>query len=175
MPTFFPKIPVTFAISVLSFPAWLFSYWLGSARTYVLALGVVPKGTWFFLPLCPGLTPWANLFRPFGAGSLGSPYGFANDPRLTTHDYLCSLPKALISTSTPAGKSSFIKASTVCCVGSRMSSRRFCVRILNCYRDFLSTCGERSTQYLFFIVGRGIGPAICAPVRFAVSTISPVD
>ena len=42
-------------------------------------------------------------------------------------------------------------------------------------RDFLSTCGERSTQYLFFIVGSGIGPAICAPVRFAVSTISPVD
>jgi hypothetical protein len=28
---------------------------------------------------------------------------------------------------------------------------------------------------LFFIVGNGIGPAICAPVRFAVSTISPVD
>ena len=26
--------------------------------------------------------------------------------------------------------------------------------------DFLSTCGERSTQYLFFMVGSGIGPAI---------------
>jgi len=49
------------------------------------------------------------------------------------------------------------------------------VRISNCSRDFLSTCGDRSTQYLFFIVGSGIGPAICAPVRFAVSTISPVD
>src|SRR4029077_13466871 len=89
--------------------------------------------------------------------------------------YLCSFPNALISTSTPAGKSSFIKASTVCCVGSRMSSRRLCVRISNCSRDFLSTCGDRSTQYLSFIVGNGIGPAICAPVRRAVSTISPVD
>ena len=41
--------------------------------------------------------------------------------------------------------------------------------------DFLSTCGERRTQYLFFIVGRGMGPATWAPVRFAVSTISPVE
>ena len=29
--------------------------------------------------------------------------------------------------------------------------------------------------YLFFTVGSGIGPATCAPVRFAVSTISVVD
>ncbi len=35
----------------------------------------------------------------------------------------------------------------------------------------------RRTQraILFFTVGSGIGPAICAPVRRAVSTISPVD
>src|SRR5437763_826746 len=89
--------------------------------------------------------------------------------------YLCSFPKALISTSTPAGRSSFISASTVCGVGSRMSSKRLCVRISNCSRDFLSTSGERSTVYLFFIVGNGIGPAICAPVRLAVATISVVD
>src|SRR5207302_7136221 len=38
--------------------------------------------------------------------------------------YLCSFPNAFISTSTPAGRSSFISASTVCCVGSRISSRR---------------------------------------------------
>src|ERR1041384_7823838 len=38
--------------------------------------------------------------------------------------YLYCLPKALISTSTPAGKSSFINASTVCGVGSRMSISR---------------------------------------------------
>src|SRR5205814_9757979 len=85
------------------------------------------------------------------------------------------LPKALISTSTPAGKSSFISASTVCGVGSRMSIRRLCVLISNCSRDFLSTCGERRTVHLFFTVGNGIGPATRAPVRFAVSTISVVD
>ena len=39
----------------------------------------------------------------------------------------------------------------------------------------LSTCGERSTVHLFFTVGKGIGPATRAPVRFAVSTISVVD
>src|SRR5262249_37047500 len=78
----------------------------------------------------------------------------------------------LISPSTPADRSSFISASRVCCVGSRMSSSRLCVRISNCSRDFLSTCGERSTQYLLILVGRGIGPATLAPVRLAVSTIS---
>src|SRR5208282_3655824 len=44
--------------------------------------------------------------------------------RTHPHAYLCSLPNALISTSTPAGRSSFIRASTVCCVGSRISSNR---------------------------------------------------
>src|SRR5271157_4976820 len=90
-------------------------------------------------------------------------------------NYLCSFPNALISTSTPAGRSSFISASTVCCVGSRISSRRLCVRISNCSRDFLSTCGERNTVVRLMVVGRGIGPATSAPVRFAVSTISRVD
>src|ERR1700678_4195725 len=56
-----------------------------------------------------------------------------------------------------------------------MSITRLCVRISTVSRAFLSTCGERSTQYLFLIVGSGIGPATCAPVRFAVSTISPVE
>src|SRR5213078_2263771 len=51
----------------------------------------------------------------------------------------CSLPKALILTSTPAGRSSFMSASTVCGVGSKMSSSRLCVRISNCSRLFLST------------------------------------
>ena len=89
--------------------------------------------------------------------------------------YLCSFPNALISTSTPAGRSSFISASTVCGVGSKMSISRLCVRSSNCSRDFLSTCGERSTVHLFFSVGNGIGPASLAPVRRAVSTISVVD
>src|SRR5215510_4938778 len=56
-----------------------------------------------------------------------------------------------------------------------MSISRLCVRISNCSRDFLSTWGERRTVHLFFAVGSGIGPARRAPVRFAVSTISPVD
>src|SRR6185436_17261311 len=45
------------------------------------------------------------------------------------HGYFpCSFPKALISTSTPAGRSSFINASTVCGVGSKMSISRSWVR-----------------------------------------------
>src|SRR5258707_10345530 len=60
------------------------------------------------------------------------------------------------------------------CVGSRMSISRLCVRISNCSRDFLSTCGLRSTVYLFFTVGRGIGPATRAPVRLAVDRKSVV-
>src|SRR5580698_9524251 len=110
----------------------------------------------------------------YATASIGWEFAVRNSS-LPARGYLCSFPNALISTSTPAGRSSFISASTVCCVGSRISSSRLCVRISNCSRDFLSTCGDRSTQYLFFIVGKGIGPAICAPVRRAVSTISPVD
>src|SRR5204863_5738432 len=110
---------------------------------------------------------------------LGVDLGHADllaDDSLDRHGYfVCSLPKALISTSTPAGRSSFMSASTVWGVGSKMSSSRLCVRISNCSRDFLSTCGERSTVHLFFTVGSGIGPASRAPVRLAVSTISPVD
>src|ERR671910_2180363 len=56
-----------------------------------------------------------------------------------------------------------------------MSISRLCVLISNCSRDFLSTCGERSTVHLLIDVGSGIGPARRAPVRFAVSTISVVD
>src|SRR5262249_55918502 len=56
-----------------------------------------------------------------------------------------------------------------------MSSRRLCVRISNCSRLFLSTCGERFTVNFSIFVGSGIGPRTCAPVRFAVFTISRVD
>src|SRR5205814_7994798 len=45
------------------------------------------------------------------------PGGFSRHSALGTRHYL---PKALISTSTPAGSSSFMSASTVCVVGSRM-------------------------------------------------------
>src|ERR1043166_5503434 len=86
-------------------------------------------------------------------------------------------PKAqsLISTSTPAARSSFISASTVCGVGSTMSKRRLWVRISNCSRLFLSTCGERFTVNFSILVGSGIGPRTWAPVRLAVLTISRVD
>src|SRR2546425_10272439 len=69
-----------------------------------------------------------------------------------------SFSNALISTSTPAGRSSFIRASTVCEVGSRISSSLLCVRISNCSRDFLSTWGDRLKVNLLIFVGRGIGP-----------------
>ena len=39
-----------------------------------------------------------------------------------------------------------MSASTVFEVGSRMSIRRLCVRISNCSRESLSTCGQRITQ-----------------------------
>ena len=78
----------------------------------------------------------------------------------------------LISTSTPAGKSSFMRESTVCGVASRMSIRRLCVRDSNCSREVLSICGERSTVYFWTFVGRGMGPAMRAPVFLAVFTIS---
>src|SRR4029077_5165253 len=58
---------------------------------------------------------------------------------------------------------------------STMSSMRLWVRISNCSRDFLSTCGERKTVNFSILVGSGIGPRTRAPVRFAVLTISLVD
>src|SRR6516225_7049091 len=82
---------------------------------------------------------------------------------------------SLISTSTPAARSSFIKASTVCGVGSTMSRRRLWVRISNCSRLFLSMCGERLTVNFSILVGSGMGPRTCAPVRLAVATISRVE
>ncbi|MBS4167105.1 Uncharacterized protein NEOC65_002211 [Neochlamydia sp. AcF65] len=77
--------------------------------------------------------------------------------------------------STPAGKVNVLRASIVLPVGLRMSIRRLCVRISNCSRDLRSMLGERKTVNFTIRVGRGIGPAIAAPVRFAVSTISSVE
>src|SRR6202453_5008805 len=73
--------------------------------------------------------------------------------------------------STPAGRSRRISESTVFGVGSRMSISRLCVRISKCSRESLYLCGERMTQYTFFSVGSGTGPATRAPVRVTVSTI----
>src|SRR5260370_9116669 len=94
---------------------------------------------------------------------------------LAASRYFTACPNALISTSPPGVRSRFLSASTVSGVGSRMSISRLCVRISNCSRDFLSTCGDRKTVQRLIVVGRGIGPATSAPVRFAVSTISRVD
>src|SRR5207253_2507438 len=122
---------------------------------------------------------WHLLF-PFDLEVVGPQCGVAFaaaplGPRPQPVYFECSLPNALISTSTPAGRSSFMSASTVCGVGSKMSSRRLCVRSSSCSRLFLSTCGLRSTVQRFLTVGSGIGPATRAPVRRAVSTISLVD
>src|SRR5579875_3648047 len=73
--------------------------------------------------------------------------------------------------STPAGRSSRISESTVFGVGSMMSISRLCVRISKCSRESLYLCGERMTQYTFFSVGSGTGPATRAPVLVTVSTI----
>src|SRR5204862_3088231 len=81
------------------------------------------------------------------------------------------VPQSLISISTPAGRSSRISESTVFGVGSMMSIRRLCVRISKCSRESLYLCGDRMTQYTFFSVGSGTGPATLAPVRVTVSTI----
>src|SRR5580698_1435600 len=111
-----------------------------------------------------------------GVGEADLPHGLALDiDDVDLHGESLGSGQVLISTSTPADRSSFMSASSVCCVGSRMSSSRLWVRISNCSRDFLWTGGDRSTQYLLILVGSGIGPAILAPVRLAVSTISPAD
>src|SRR5213594_3657300 len=82
---------------------------------------------------------------------------------------------SLISTSTPAARLSFIRASIVSGVGSMISMSRLYVRISNCSRDFLSAWVERCTVHLLIRVGNGIGPTTLAPVRFTVSTISATD
>src|SRR4029079_4612442 len=81
----------------------------------------------------------------------------------------------LISTSTPAGRSSRWSESTVLPVISTMSIRRLWIRISKCSRLSLSTWGERMTVYLRISVGNGTGPRTFACVRSTVSTIFFVD
>src|SRR2546423_1885221 len=78
----------------------------------------------------------------------------------------------LISTSTPAGRSSLANASIVCERESRISISRLCVFSSNCSRLFLSMCGLRSTVHSCRLVGSGIGPETCAPVFSAARTMS---
>src|SRR5207342_3699738 len=79
---------------------------------------------------------------------------------------------SLIWTSTPAASSSFMRASTVLSLGLTMSSTRLWVRVSYWSRASLSTCGDTRMVKRSILVGSGIGPRTCAPVRLAVSTIS---
>ena len=77
--------------------------------------------------------------------------------------------------STPEARSNFIRASTVCGVGSKISISLLCVLVSNCSLLFLSICGDLNTVKTSFYVGKGIGPLTWAPVLLAVLTISIVD
>src|SRR5687767_5324039 len=81
----------------------------------------------------------------------------------------------LISTSTPAGRLSLMRALIVFWVGSRISMSRLCVRISSCSCESLSMKGDLMTENFSILVGRGTGPATSAPVRSAVSTICTAD
>jgi len=72
---------------------------------------------------------------------------------------------------TPKTVDSLMRLDLPAGVGSMMSMRRLWVRISKCSRLSLYLCGERMTQYTFFSVGSGTGPATVAPVRSTVSTI----
>src|SRR5437867_1334267 len=62
----------------------------------------------------------------------------------------------LISTSTPAGRSSLVSASIVCGRESLMSISLLWVRSSNCSRLFLSTWGLRNTVQRSVLTGSGI-------------------
>src|ERR1700736_1369509 len=84
---------------------------------------------------CHFLIPRPAWLVDYSATAIGwGSSAFAGSQPPGASSYLCSFPNALISTSTPAGRSSFINASTVCGFGSKISSRRLCVRHSNCSR-----------------------------------------
>ncbi len=93
----------------------------------------------------------------------------------TRRNWLAAPPKKsydnFTSTSTPAGKSSCIKASIVWALGFSRSIRRRWVRISKCSRESLLTWGERNTQYTLFFVGSGTGPIVCEFELRAASSI----
>jgi hypothetical protein len=82
---------------------------------------------------------------------------------------------ALISTSTPEGKSNLLRASTVLEEEVKISNKRLCVANWNCSRLFLFACGERNTVKMRLCVGKGIGPVTTAPVLRTVFTIFSAD
>jgi hypothetical protein len=70
---------------------------------------------------------------------------------------------SLTSMSTPAGRSSCMRRSTVWELSSCRSMSRKCVRRSNCSRLSLLTCGDRSTVYTRLRIGSGTGPDSRAP------------
>src|SRR5690606_29177477 len=76
-----------------------------------------------------GLDHGAWDLLPLFIEDLGHPQLFSDN---ADHDCYSTL----ISTSTPAGRSSLVNASTVCALESRMSIRRLWVLSSNCSRDF---------------------------------------
>ncbi len=85
------------------------------------------------------------------------------------------LNHTLISTSTPLGSSSFIKASIVLLVVLYMSSSLLYEQSWNCSLDFLFTKVDLFTVKICLFVGKGIGPLTTAPVDFTVFTIFSAD
>src|SRR4029078_279202 len=84
-----------------------------------------------------------HLGAEHGVGEVGLPHLLArNVDDVDLHSEGSVFTQFLISPSTPADRSSFMRASSVCCVGSRMSSRRLCVRILDCSPALLFTGGR---------------------------------
>ena len=78
---------------------------------------------------------------------------------------------ALISTPTPLGILKFCNISIVFGVGSRISISLLCLLISNCSLASLLTKVDLLTVIFSILVGRGIGPTICAPESFAIKTI----
>ena len=77
--------------------------------------------------------------------------------------------------STPAGRSSFVKASVVFSVAFVMSISLLCVLCSNCSLLSLYLWTALKIVTTSFSVGSGIGPETSAPVYFAVSTIFAAD
>ena len=70
--------------------------------------------------------------------------------------------------STPEGRSKNIKDSIVSKEGISRSKILLWVRISKCSLESLFTCGDLSTQKIFFLVGNGTGPDI---IEFVLETM----
>src|SRR6184192_347379 len=151
------------------------------ARAFAVRLGFfVPKPSWTCdWPTCttghgPASMTVTGTWVPSASNTRVMPSFLPISPVITVVRYPSSVVRhcTLISTSTPAGRSSLVRASMVWDRVSRISIRRLCVLSSNCSRLFLSMCGLRSTVHSCRLVGSGMGPETCAPVFSAVRTMS---